>query len=106
MDITQIWVNCPSIEAANAITEALLGRELIASANRYAPIQSSYVWDGKIQHAEEHPLLLKTRVELFALVEDTVRALHPYEVPPIIRTAVDSANADYVAWVHKVTRDP
>ena len=77
----------------------------LTCANRYAPIQSAYVWDGAIQREEEHPLLLKTRAELAQQVEDAVRALHPYEVPPIIRIEA-TANAHYLQWLHAVTRAP
>lgn len=106
MHIIEIWVNCPYIAIAEQISDALLGEKLIACANRYALIQSAYVWEGAVERAEEHPLLLKTRAELAQLVEDAARALHPYEVPPIIRVNVDGANADYTACVYEVTRDP
>ena len=105
MHAIEIWVNCPSIEIAEAITEALLAQKLVASSNRYAPVQSTYVWDGSIKRAEEHPLRLKTRADLAQAIEDAVRSLHPYDVPPIIRTNVE-ANADYIDWIYKVTRTP
>ena len=105
MQIIDILVNCPSIAVAQQISDALLDQKLIACSNRYAPIQSAYVWNGAIQRKEEHPLLLKTQADLAQQVEDAVRALHPYEVPPIIRMEV-TANADYLHWVHDVTRTP
>jgi periplasmic divalent cation tolerance protein len=104
--ILHIWVNCPSTEVAEAITDALLEQKLIASANRYPPVQSAYVWDGSVQRSEEHPLLVKTKAELGDLAEAEVRRLHPCEVPAIICLAVDHANADYIAWVHAETRAP
>jgi periplasmic divalent cation tolerance protein len=105
MPIIDIWINCPSLETADAITEALLDQNLIACANLYPPIESAYVWNGSIERAQEHPLLLKTRAELADAVEAAVRALHPYDVPPILRSEI-TANADYEAWVHAVTRAP
>ncbi len=106
MPLIDIWINCPSLETADAITEALLDAQLIACANLYPPIESAYVWDGAIERAEEHPLLLKTRAELGDAVEEAVRALHPYDVPPILRSNIDGANADYLAWVYAVTGAP
>lgn len=76
----------------------------LTCSNRYAPIQSAYFWKGKVEQEEEHPLLLKTRAALAQPVEDAIRALHPYEVPPIIRIAVDGANQDYIDWVYAETR--
>lgn len=106
MHIIDIWVNCPSVDIADAITNALLDQKLVACSNRYPPVQSAYVWDGAVQREEEHPLLLKTRPELAEQVEGAVRTLHPYDVPPIFRLNVDGANADYIKWVHDVTRAP
>ncbi|MGZ2256142.1 divalent-cation tolerance protein CutA [Roseobacter sp. A03A-229] len=105
LPIIDIWVNCPTVESADAISAALIAQRLVACANRYAPIQSSYRWQAKLEQEEEHPLLLKTRAELAQQAEDAIRALHPYEVPPIIRIPVE-ANADYKAWVHGETREP
>ncbi|WP_298919439.1 divalent-cation tolerance protein CutA [uncultured Roseobacter sp.] len=106
MPIIDILVNCPSIQIADTISAALIEQRLVACSNRYAPVQSAYFWKGKVEQEEEHPLLLKTRLELAQPVEDAIRALHPYEVPPIIRINVDGANQDYVDWVHAVTRSP
>ncbi|WP_299503359.1 divalent-cation tolerance protein CutA [uncultured Roseobacter sp.] len=106
MTIIDILVNCPTVESADAISAALIDQHLVACSNRYPAIQSSYRWKGQLEHEEEHPLLLKTRAELAQPVEDAIRALHPYEVPPILRVNIDGANADYIAWVYEVTRDP
>ncbi|MEL6618289.1 MAG: divalent cation tolerance protein CutA [Pseudomonadota bacterium] len=54
-------------------------------------------------HEEEHPLPLKTRATLTRQVEVAVRALHPYDVPPIIRIEA-TANADDLSWVAAVTQ--
>lgn len=105
MRIIDILVNCPTIETANEISATLIEQCLVACSNLYAPIQSTYRWQGKLEHAQEHPLLLKTRSELGDAVEAEVRRLHPYEVPSILRTEV-TANADYIAWVHAETRSP
>ncbi|WP_300060976.1 divalent-cation tolerance protein CutA [uncultured Roseobacter sp.] len=105
MPIIDILINCPTAESADAISAALIEQRLVACSNRYPPIQSAYTWKGKLEQDEEHPLLLKTRADLAQQAEDAIRALHPYEVPPILRTTVE-ANADYEAWVYDVTRDP
>ncbi|MBW4709772.1 divalent-cation tolerance protein CutA [Roseobacter sp. YSTF-M11] len=106
MHIIDILVNCPSADTADAISAALIEQRLVACTNRYAPVQSAYFWKGRIEQEEEHPLLLKTRAELAQTVEDALRKLHPYEVPPIIRINLDGANADYIQWVYAETRLP
>lgn len=105
MPIIDILINCPSIETADAISAALIERRLVACTNRYPAIQSAYFWQGEVVREPEIPLLLKTRAALGDAVEQAVRTLHPYEVPPIIRTNV-AANADFIAWVYAETRAP
>lgn len=106
MHIIDILVNCPSTQTADAISAALIEQRLVACSNRYAPVQSAYFWKGKLEHEEEHPLLLKTRADLGDAAEKAIRALHPYDVPPIIRVTIDHANADYIEWVYAETRAP
>lgn len=105
LPIIDIWVNCPTVESADTISAALIAQRLVACANRYPAIQSSYRWQGTLEHEEEHPLLLKTRAALAQQAEDAIRALHPYDVPPIIRLNIDGANQDYIDWVYSVTRE-
>lgn len=106
MHIIDIWVNCPSIETADAISDALLQAKLVAAANRYPAVESAYVWEGVIERAEEYPLRLKTRADLGQRVEDEIRKHHPYEVPCILRADVAGANSDYISWVYEATRTP
>ncbi|MFK7878398.1 divalent-cation tolerance protein CutA [Roseobacter sp.] len=104
--LIDILANCPSIQNADTISAALIEQRLVACSNRYPAIQSAHFWKGKVEQEEENPLLLKTRIKLGDAVEDAVRMLHPYEVPPITRVNVDAANADYIQWVYDVTRAP
>ena len=78
----------------------------LTCANLTPPIESAYVWNRSIERAQEHPLLLKTRAGPGDALEDAVRALHPYDVPPILRSTIDGANPDYLAWIYAVTRAP
>lgn len=109
--IVDIWINCPSETDADRVAGALMARRLIACANRYPRIRSQYFWKGKIEYAEEVPLLLKTRRSLFDAVAAAARTVHPYETPSILCIDVAAANQDYVDWINEVTsaaddRDP
>lgn len=102
--IIDIWINCPSVELADAIAKALLDQRLIAAANRYPEIASSYAWKGGRFSRAEVPLLLRTRAELFEAVTAAVKVAHPYETPSITGTLIDQLSADYAAWVEAATR--
>jgi periplasmic divalent cation tolerance protein len=102
MSLQAILTNCPDAETADRIAEALILGRLAACANRYAPIASLYHWQGKVAAETEVPLLIKTRPDLADAVEAELRRLHPYDVPPILRIAMD-ANADFLQWVDAET---
>ena len=105
MPLVAILTNCPDTETADRITDALITARLVASANRYARIHSRHHWQGTIDSAQEHPLLVKTRPELADAVEAEITRLHPYDVPAILRIAME-ANAAYLDWIAAETTPP
>ena len=103
MKLVEICVNCPNLEVAQRISDLLIEERLIACANIHASIQSSYHWKGSIEQETEVPLIVKTREELFDLVAEKIKTLHPYETPSIIGVAVDRVNQDYLDWIYAET---
>ena len=103
--LVDVWVNCPDRETAERIAEACVAARLAACANLLAPVSSIYRWKGAVERAEEVPLLLKTRAALFDRLAARVKALHHYEVPSIVATALPQAEAAYAAWLVEETRE-
>jgi periplasmic divalent cation tolerance protein len=86
-------------EDAQRIAQALVEQRLAACVQVLGPITSTYRWHGQIETAQEWQCWAKTRGELFNEVEQAIRAIHPYEVPEILATAVLAGNAGYLAWL-------
>ena len=105
MAIIDIRINCPGVEVADAIVEALLDRRLIAAANRHPEIFSRYVWKGERHMRTEIPLVVRTRADLFDAVASAVKAAHPYETPSITGVVIDHVSGDYSAWILETTAD-
>lgn len=101
--IIDIWINCPSEKVADTLAKELMAARLVACANRYPQIASRYFWKGEVEEAEEVPLLVKTRKELFEAVASTATKVHPYETPSILCTDVAAANQDYIDWIYQET---
>ncbi|WP_274423503.1 divalent-cation tolerance protein CutA [Chelativorans sp. YIM 93263] len=101
-----IWVNCPDRETAERIAAACIEERLAACANIFAPIASQYRWKGGVETDEEVPVVLKTRAEHFKAVCDTVRPLHPFEVPSIVATELTHIDQAYADWLREETREP
>jgi len=96
--------SCGSREEADRISAALVG-ERLAACVQILPAMSVYRWQGAIERAEEHVLVIKTRAALAARVEARVKALHSYELPEFMGLAVVGGSSDYLAWIEAETRD-
>lgn len=102
-DVIVVEVNCASRAEAERIAAAALAERLAACANIHAPVRSLYHWRGRVETAEEVPLVLKTRASLFVPLAERIRALHSYEVPGIVALPVAAAEDAYRRWLHQET---
>jgi periplasmic divalent cation tolerance protein len=90
-----------SAEEAITIARRLVEEHLAASVNVLPGARSIFVWDGRLQDTEEAVLLVKTRRERYAQIEQRIRDLHSYSVPQIIALPVVSGSAAYTAWIRE-----
>jgi len=95
------YVTHPNEETARHIAGQVVRERLAACANIF-PVGSAYWWDGAVQQENEWVSVLKTRPELEQELEASIRTMHPYEVPCILRYEVH-ANADYEQWILSAT---
>jgi periplasmic divalent cation tolerance protein len=101
-----VWVNCPDRETAQRIASACVEERLAACAYILAPIASTYRWKDAVEEAQEVPLVLKTRAELFGALSARVKAAHPYEVPGIVATDLPYVDEAYADWLRRETLEP
>jgi periplasmic divalent cation tolerance protein len=62
-----------------------------------------YRWEGKLNHTDEVPMLIKTTRETYPRLETALRKLHPYELPEIVALPVSAGLPDYLNWVVQET---
>jgi periplasmic divalent cation tolerance protein len=94
-----VMTNLPDADAATRLTRAALEARAAACVNRLAPVESEYWWQGKIERAQEWPLLIKTTRARYAALEAIIREQHPYDVPEVIAWPLVAGLAPYLAWV-------
>ena len=82
---------------AKKIANYLLDKKLVACANIF-PISSAYWWKEKIQSEKEWVSIVKTVPELWERLQEEVEAVHPYDVPCIMKIEAE-ANKAYVNWI-------
>lgn len=94
-----VLVTVDSEEQALLIARTLVDERLAACVNLVARVRSIYRWQGAIEDAREHLLIIKTRAALYSRVERRVRELHSYETPEILSIALDAGDKRYLEWL-------
>jgi periplasmic divalent cation tolerance protein len=98
-DLLQVCTTLPSREEADAMARQLVQQRLAACVQLLGPLESTYHWQGKLEHSQEWLLLIKSTTAAYAALEEQIRKLHPYEVPEILALPVAIAHAAYLDWV-------
>lgn len=106
MDALLVLTNLPDADRARDLAARLVEARLAACVNILAPCRSVYRWDGRIEEAEEVPVLIKTTAERYAALEAAIRAHHPYELPEIVAVPIGRGLPGYLAWVAGETTLP
>jgi len=99
-----VMVTTSNKEEAEKIAHCLLDEKLVACANIFGPVLSLFWWSGKVERADEYVLLMKSRLDLFEKLSETVRALHSYEVPEIIALPIVKGSKAYMEWLDSCLR--
>ncbi|MEO3778118.1 divalent-cation tolerance protein CutA [Micromonospora sp. B11E3] len=89
---------------ADVLAAAAVAGRLAACAQVGGQVDSTYWWRSAVETSAEWSVRFKTAPDRVTALVDQIRATHPYEVPEILVTRVDSGNPDYTAWVYEQTR--
>jgi periplasmic divalent cation tolerance protein len=89
----------PDQETANKIARELVESALVACANIVPSITSIYFWKDKVEEGAEVLGIFKLTASRFDEFQKRLRALHPYDVPEIIRLNIAEGSADYLRWI-------
>ena len=98
-----VLVTTGSAEEAERLGRTLVEERLVACANVIGPIRSIYRWEGAVEEAAEHLLLLKARAADAGPLADRVRVLHSYDVPEVLALPVCAGSEAYLAWLAEAT---
>jgi len=106
MSTLLVLTNLPDRAAAERLADLLIEKRVAACVNILAPCRSVYRWQDKVQHDEEHPMLIKTTAAGYSALEAAIRSGHPYELPEIIAVPVERGFPAYLDWVAAETGAP
>jgi periplasmic divalent cation tolerance protein len=94
-----VFVTTANKMEAERISRTLVEERLVACANIVNPVASFFHWKGNIDCADECLVIMKSKYDLFATLEQRVKALHSYEVPEILALPIVEGSADYLTWL-------
>lgn len=94
-----ILCTCPDQDTAENIARLLVSDRLAACVNILPGILSVYTWQGQVESAQEHLLLIKSSKDHYQALEAAIRDHHPYEIPEIIAVPVEAGLPEYLHWI-------
>ena len=99
MEVILIITNFPDKTSALTLAQKLIERRAAACINILAESTSIYRWQGETEISNEIPVLIKTLAKHYTMVEEIIKAIHPYELPEIIAVPVKLGLPAYIQWV-------
>jgi periplasmic divalent cation tolerance protein len=91
----------PDAETAKKIARELVESALVACANIVPSICSIYFWKGTVEESGEVLVIFKMVAARFDEFQTRLRALHPYDVPEIIRLGIAEGSPEYLRWIRE-----
>lgn len=102
-EIALVYVLFGDRASAQTAARSMVEQHLAACANILAAGQSIYPWEGRIEEADEVPVLFKTASARREALMAALTQVHAYALPAILSWPV-TASADYAAWVAAETQ--
>ena len=98
-DYRAVFVTVSSKAEATKIAQVLLTEKLAACVNVIAGVESYFWWDGKIDHATEQLLIIKTTRMKIPELTKSIKRQHSYDLCEIITLPILEGNPDYLKWI-------
>lgn len=102
-DFRFVYVTCPDSDTARRLGSLAIERRLAACANILPEIQSLFRWEGAVQSAGETVLILKTKRQRYAALQEVLCAEHPYSCPCIVALPITAGHGAFLNWIDDET---
>jgi periplasmic divalent cation tolerance protein len=89
----------PADGDAEAFARAVVGERLAACVNVLPAMQSIYRWQGNVEQASEHQLIIKTTAARVEALKQRLHHLHPYDVPELLVLTISDGAESYLRWL-------
>lgn len=104
MSALVILTTISTVEEAETLARQIVSEKLAACVQILPRMTSVYFWEGMIQSAAEHLLLIKTLPEKYDGLEEFIKANHSYSVPEIVAISSERVSEEYLDWMKESLR--
>ncbi len=89
----------PDLDTARRLARLVVGERLAACVHILPAGVSVYRWEGAIEEATEHTLLVKTTAERLPELAAVLQREHPYSCPELLSFGAEGGLRAYLEWV-------
>ncbi|MBU2870727.1 divalent-cation tolerance protein CutA [Colwellia sp. E2M01] len=94
-----VLTTCPNEDIAKDIAKIVVTEKLAACVNIIPNITSVYSWEDELHCDNEVQLLIKTDTNKFAILNERINQLHPYDVVEVIALNIQQGDKHYLNWI-------
>ncbi len=99
--IVLVLTTVPDEFDAGAFARALVEARHAACVSVLPAQWSTYHWQGAVETAREHQVLIKTTTGQIEALRQAVRQRHPYELPEFLVVPVTGGDEGYLSWIRE-----
>jgi periplasmic divalent cation tolerance protein len=92
------WTTLATRPEAEKLAAEVVTRGLAVCAQVEGPIRSHFVWQGRLEQAEEFRLCLKCLPDKLPALETHVLEHHPYATPEWLAVRAERVGEKYLSW--------
>lgn len=94
----------PDAVRAGLLAQGLVERRLAACVQILPGVESVYSWNGKLERSQELVLVIKTRGDRWAALQEFFAEQHPYQLPECVALEAAQVEPRYLAWLQAESR--
>lgn len=102
-DFIEIHWTTGSLDEARRVARYLVQERYVASAQIIPWIESTFMWDNKLDTTQESKVILKTVRPLFPEIKKIILENAAYELPEITVLPIEDGHLEYLDWVRDST---
>ena len=96
----QVVTTIDNKKTAEEIAVSVINKKFAACV-QISSCSSIYRWQGKVEQSDEFICTMKSRADLYPMLERAIREVHTYDVPEIIATKITDGGSDYLDWLEQ-----